>query len=185
MAERVFPDVRVRIASPNYSHRTTGIHGIVIHAAVMHNVPGVKDLASLGNYFHHSSSEVSSHSACDNGGHSARFVVDHLKAWHCAGFNSQMLGLEQIIPGDGREITQALYEEAARWCALWSREHGIPLQRGIVRGARIVRPGVFSHKQLGSVGGGHVDPGPHYSMDHVIKLARRYKKLQNRRHRHG
>lgn len=179
MSERVFPNVRVKHASPNWSHRSTGIHGITIHAAVMHpQMHTIKDLAGLGNFFGQSAAQVSSHVATDGDGWSARFVADHLKAWHVAGFNSQMLGIEQIIMGDGTGITEALYDETARWCALWHRRYGVPLVHGRVSGSRITRPGVFTHKQLGVFGGGHVDPGPRYDMDHLLRRARHYARAQ-------
>jgi NAD kinase len=39
---------------------------------------------------------VSAHVCTDGDGNSARYVPDAAKAWHCAGFNSQSLGVEQI-----------------------------------------------------------------------------------------
>jgi hypothetical protein len=118
---------------------------------------------------------VSSHAACDNEGNSARFVNDADKAWHVAAYNRLALGLEQVAPGDGSEITEAMYKEAGRWTAFWSHYHGIPIREARVSGLYVVRTGVIRHSQLGSLGGGHSDPGP-YDMHHMLDFARWCKK---------
>jgi N-acetyl-anhydromuramyl-L-alanine amidase AmpD len=147
---------------------------IVIHAAVMHPVPGVKDLVNLGNLFHPISFEASSHVATDGEGHSARFVRDEDKAWHVAGFNRMALGIEQIIMADGTGLTRDLYRETARWVARWSKKYHIPIRKGAVSGSSVIRTGVVRHSELGAVGGGHSDPGP-YDMHAMLSLARFYR----------
>lgn len=179
MDDHTFPNVQVRHASPNYSSRQ-GAHPtiMVVHATAGHNRPGIIDLVGLGDWFGKTASQVSSHVATDNEGHSARFVADGNKAWHCAGYNRMALGIEQVLPGTGTEITEPLYWETARWLATWSRYYGIPLQMAAVSAGRVTRPGIITHKALGVIGGGHVDPGPGYDMAHLLALSKHFKSRQ-------
>lgn len=172
---RVTPHVDVRILSPNKSSRG-GAHPtlIVIHATVSHNLRGLGDLRAIGEFFAKPETQASSHVCTDNEGNSARYVLDRDKAWHCAGFNRMSLGIEQILPSTGRELTENLYRETARWCARWSKMYGIPLQHGAVSGTRVTRAGIITHKELGQFGGGHFDPGP-YNFNHMVNLARFYR----------
>lgn len=179
MSDHIFPTIDVKHPSPNWSSREGArCTLIVVHATAGHNVKGLNDLRSLGNWFGETASQVSSHAATDNEGNSARFVADAHKAWHCAGYNRMALGLEQVLPGNGTEITSLMYWESARWLASWSRLHGIPLQLGATSSGRVTRAGVVTHKSLGAIGGGHVDPGPNYNMTHLIRLARYFKARQ-------
>lgn len=175
MGNRYTPHVNVTHWSANKSSRG-GAHPtlITIHAAVMHPVPGIKDLVQLGNLFAPASFEASSHVATDGEANSARFVRDEDKAWHCAGFNRVSLGIEQIIMADGTGLTRDLYRETARWCARWSKKYDIPLQKGRVDGPNVVRSGIVRHSELGAIGGGHTDPGK-YDMEAMISLARFYR----------
>jgi hypothetical protein len=176
MANRYTPHVNYTEWSPNKSSRG-GAHPtlIVIHATVSHNVHGLGDLKSIGNFFARSSTQASSHVCTDNEGHSARYVRDGDKAWHCAGYNRMSLGIEQILPGtSGAEVTRDLYRETARWVARWSKMYGIPIRKGAVSGGTVTRSGVVRHSELGSIGGGHSDPG-RYDMDAMMSLARFYR----------
>lgn len=173
MAVRHKPHVVVRRISPNQSSRS-GRRPVlmVVHATAGHNRRGVGDLEALGEWFSRQSSAVSSHVATDNEGHSARFVNDDRKAWHCAAYNGISLGIEQVLPGDGSEVTEALYEETARWLARWSHLHAIPLRKGRVsRDGRVLETGVVRHSDLGVLGGNHSDPGP-FDLHHCLELAR-------------
>lgn len=175
--ERIDPHVNVRMRSPFQSSRNGQRIGlIVVHATAGHNRPGVVDLQSLGEWFQNPDAEVSSHVATDNEGHSARFVANGAKAWHCAAYNGQSLGIEQVMPGDGTEITEALYRETARWIARFSIQHDIPCHQGAVHGGVVTRRGVLRHSDLGVLGGNHDDPG-RYDEAHLLELARHYRKL--------
>lgn len=174
---RVNPNVRVRKQSPNISSRRgANISLIVVHATAGHNRPGVTDLISLGDWFGKTASQVSAHVASDNEGNSARFVADTDKAWHCCSFNSVSLGIEQVAPGDGTEITADLYRETARWIARWSKIHRIPIRRGAVsQSGAVLRSGVLRHSDLGTAGGNHDDPGRGYDEAHLLRLAAYYR----------
>lgn len=170
---RLSPHVNVTRWSPNYSSRG-GARAtlIVIHVTAGHNRPGISDLENLGSWFANPASRVSSHVATDNEGHSARFVRDASKAWHVAAYNRMSLGIEQVAPGDGTEITRAMLEETARWVARWGLLYGIPTSKAHVTDSGIVkRPGVIRHSELGRLGGGHGDPGE-YDMAGMLDFAR-------------
>ena len=173
---RVKPDVTVRIASPNQSDRTTPVSLIVLHSTESDNREGSGDLQSIAQYFSTSSAEASSHVIVDDEGHSARCVPDARKAWTCVSYNSLSLNIEQIGRASQPKWSEAEYRECARWIAQWSHEHRIPIRRAITSGGRVLRSGVTTHKKLGPLGGGHSDPGPNYSLRHVLKLARRIKR---------
>lgn len=178
MTVRVHPHVNVVHWSPNKSTRGGALPTLIaIHATAGHNRPGVVDLQGLGEWFGMKSSQVSSHVATDNEGHSARFVRDAEKAWHVAGYNRMALGIEQVAPGDGSEITLAMLEETARWVARWSVMHKIPITETahVTQGGVILVPGPVRHSTLGVLGGNHSDPGP-YDMHRMLWHARAYKK---------
>lgn len=174
--ERIHPNVVVRRASPNYSSRSTPISLIVVHATVSTNVQGsIADLAAIGEFFSHPSTQASSHVCTDGDGNSARFVRDHDKAWHCAGYNSPALGIEQIYY-EGRDVWRAAeYDETARWVARWSILYGIPIRKGAVSGGAVIRSGVVRHSELGAIGGGHSDPGVHFDMHRCLERARHFR----------
>jgi N-acetyl-anhydromuramyl-L-alanine amidase AmpD len=176
MSTRVTPHVEVTHWSPNYSDRGAAHPTlIVIHVTAGHNRPGISDLLGLGDWFGQRSSEVSSHVATDNEGNSARFVHDSEKAWHVAAYNRMALGIEQVAPGDGTEITRDMYRETARWVARWSKTYGIPIRKAQVTSSGVIlRSGVIRHSELGRLGGGHSDPGG-YDMHAMLALARFYR----------
>jgi hypothetical protein len=175
---RYTPMIVARIMSPNFSSRQGAKPVlIVIHATVSHNRPGNADLVAIGNFFKNSSVQASSHVCTDNDGTSARYVNDRDKAWHCAAYNRMSLGIEQILPATGAEVTLNLYRETARWVARWSKKYGIPIRSGLTDNNRgtVLRSGVVRHSDLGAIGGGHSDPGP-YDMAAMMKLALDYRK---------
>lgn len=175
MPERIYPHIDVRMISPHQSARNGKIRGIIVHATASHNYKGLRDLQAIGGWFQNPISRVSSHACTDNEGNSARYVNDNMKAWHCGAFNSATLGLEQILPGNGTEITDKMYRETARWIALWSKRHGVPIRKGRRIGSYIVRKGVLRHSDLGISGGNHSDPGPNYDLAKVLRYARHYR----------
>jgi N-acetyl-anhydromuramyl-L-alanine amidase AmpD len=155
-------------------HTTTDPDGAGPHFT---DRPGLRDLKRLGAWFDSPASEVSAHVANDEQGHDARYVKDGRKAWTEVAFNSVSLSIEQIGTDEysrGKWLTQraAQLKNTARWIAHWHRRWGIPIARAKVSGASVVRPGVATHAQLGSAGGGHEDPGPGYPLGHVLVRAR-------------
>jgi hypothetical protein len=177
LGQRIDPHVVVRRLSPFRSSRNgTRIEIITIHATESPEVAGAADLAAIGDWFCNPIAKVSSHVCTDaNAGYSARYVVDEEKAWHCAGYNSVSLGIEQIGHTAQTEWKRDELRETARWVARWSLMHGVPIRHGSVNGGQVVRSGVVRHSDLGVIGGGHGDPGAPYPMDDMLALAGFYR----------
>jgi hypothetical protein len=181
MSVRIHPHVEVVRFSPNVSSRGGAQPTLIpIHVTAGHNRPGVVDLQGLGEWFAVGSAAagtpVSCHVAVDNEGHSARYVRDAMKAWQVAAYNRMSVGIEQIAPGDGTEITLAMYEETGRWVARFGKLHGIPIAKAhVTESGLILRAGVIRHSELGALGGGHSDPGA-YDMSRMLWHARQYRK---------
>jgi N-acetyl-anhydromuramyl-L-alanine amidase AmpD len=176
---RINPYTTVRDGSPFHSDRVSGIRLIVIHCTDSSDAPsGDADLRNIGGWFSNPAAQVSAHRCVNVNGHTAVYVADSLKAWHCAAYNSAALGLEQI----GHRATpwsderhRKLVSEAARNVAQWSYRWHVPLRRGRVAGGAVLLSGIVTHEQLGSAGGNHDDPGPNYPMDRLIQEALYFK----------
>lgn len=174
---RYRPHVVVRQRSPNQSSRN-GVRPrlIVLHSTEGSNVPGSSaDLRGCSAFLCRPSIEASSHVIVDGDGHSARLVADESKAWTQAAFNPFCLSIEQIGHAGSEHWTRDEIRESARWIAHWSKKFAIPIRRGAVAGAFVTRSGVVTHKALGLLGGGHVDPGDAYPLDACLRLARFYR----------
>lgn len=174
-AERVNPNVVVRIDVPSHSPRGAAIDGIVLHSTEGPNSVGVKDLQGLGDYFLglRPPNRTSAHVATDGEGQSARYVPDVVAAWHCADFNSRKLGIEQIGFAAQTVWPEEQLEETARWCAFWCDKYSLPVAHSTNRG-------ICMHSDLGAAGGGHHDPGENFPLAHVLDLTRHYLALRKR-----
>lgn len=151
---------------------------IVVHDTEGANIPhSARDLFGLFDFFNKLPTQASAHAGADNDGNSIRMVNDERKAWSCVHFNPVTLNLE-MVHKQGEPYTDALYNEAARWLALWHRRYGIPLTKGTV-GAN-PKPGVVMHRDLGVLGGGHSDPIPPFDMNRLKARARHYVPLQDK-----
>jgi N-acetyl-anhydromuramyl-L-alanine amidase AmpD len=147
---------------------------IVVHDTEGGNVQGSKDLRGVGNWFDNSNSQASAHVCTDAEGQSARYVFDDDKAWACAYYNAPSLSIEQIGFANQTHWPHAQIEETARWIALWSHRHDIPIRKGVVsRDGRVIKRGVIRHSDLGNLGGGHHDPGPHFPLANCLVIARK------------
>lgn len=178
---RAYPNVRVRHRIRSSSRNGASPRLMVLHSTQGINVRGIADLLGLGSFF--AGVEADSTVAIDSEGQSARFKTDADKPWTQAFWNPWALSIEMVGKAEQPSWTDEEVDEAARWLAHWSRQHGIPLQRARVDNAtgRIVRPGVATHKQLGARGGGHVDPGDGFPVNRCIRRARHFRALQARR----
>lgn len=174
---RYVPHVTVRHLSPNRSSRN-GVTPrlIVLHSTESDNREGTSaDLAAVAAFLARPATRASAHVIVDSDGFSARLVRDEEKAWHCCAYNSVSLGIEQIGRAASERWTRDEIREAARWIARWNKRYGIPMRLGAVAGGAVTRPGVVTHKMLGVLGGGHVDPGPRYPLELTLGLARFYR----------
>lgn len=95
---------------------------------------------------------------------------------NCSSYNSAALGIEQIGRASQTIWAAAELHETARWIARWSKKHNVPIQRAKVSNGRVVAPGVATHSDLGTAGGGHTDPGAGYPVGQVLDLAKDYRK---------
>lgn len=105
-------------------------------------------------------------------GYCALTVAETSKAWAQAAYNPWALSLEvtatgregsYLPPGPGRQKVLALMHRA-------HAVYKIPYVHGAVAGGRVTRPGFVMHRDLGQLGGGHVDVGP-YGIDDLIAEA--------------
>lgn len=174
-----YPHVRVRMLVRNASSRN-GARPLlmVLHSTEGANVTGLADLVGLGRFFDTEGVDASSTVANDAEGNSARYVRDSVKAWTQAFYNPVSVSIEMVGRAAQTEWSDEQIDESARWLAYWSRKHGIPLQRGAVIGGRVIRAGVVTHKDLGILGGGHVDPGAGFPVNKCIRRARRFREAQ-------
>lgn len=172
--KRLRPDVKYRRTSPN-RHSRSGRKpvAIVVHSTEGRNIPNsARDLRGCADYLCQPRVKASCHVITDSDGHSARIVSDGYAAWTCAYYNSITLNIEQIgIAAEGG-WTDNHYKETARWIARWSKMYGIPIQKGRVSNGTVVRKGVLRHSDLGSLGGGHSDPGRRFDLDRCLDIAR-------------
>lgn len=174
---RYVPHVVVRMRSPNQSSRG-GVKPnlIVLHSTESTNVPGSSnDLRNVCSFLCRPAVEASSHVMVDGDGHSARLVADEAKAWAQARYNPFALSIEQIGRAASEHWTRDEIRETARWIARWSKKYNIPIRVGAVNGGFVTKPGVVTHKMLGVLGGGHVDPGSAYPIEACLRLARFYR----------
>ena len=184
--KRLFPKVVIRSSSPNQSARSAQPQLIVLHSTESHNRKGASDLAAIDSLFQNPSFQASSHVTDDADGHSARHVPDARKAWTVGNLNSLSLNIEQIgFAAQGRASWRDhddQLHETARWIAVWSRRHGIPIRKArLTSSGGVVRAGVTTHAYCSTHGAGtsHWDPGS-YPMGYVLWLARGYKRAQSR-----
>jgi hypothetical protein len=184
---RLKPQVVVEMWSHGFYPNELRPRGICLHSVEGQNhIESAADLRGLGALFLPRSFGASCTVGVDSDGHSGRYVHERDAAWHCADFNRVLLGIEHLGFAVQRQWSEKELREAARWIAQWSYNYGIPIRRGRISGGNITRWGVFTHHQLGSAGGGHVDPGDGYPVDHVLDLAQKIKaqRYQGRRRHH-
>lgn len=172
---RHVPHVVHRQMSPNQGSRNDIKPTIIVlHSTQGPNVGGKADLVGCAGFLCRTATEASSHVITDADGHSARLVADERKSWAQAHYNPFALSIEQIGYAEQTHWARDEIRETARWIARWSKKYGIPIRKGSVNGGFVTRSGVVTHKMLGVLGGGHVDPGDRYPFDACLNLARFY-----------
>lgn len=153
---------------------------MVAHTTEGPNKKGLDDVKGISSYFDNPSVQASSTIVTDGEGNTARLMPDSAKPWTQASYNSVSLSIENIgYASTTRNEWFKLYHNQlkanAYQFAYWSHLHKIPLRRAVTLFGGVQRTGIASHKQLGSYGGGHSDPGRGYPFKYVIWLARYYK----------
>lgn len=174
---RYKPHVVIRRHTPNQGQRAGARPQlIVLHSTEGSNIPNSSaDLRGCCAYLCRAIVEASSHVIVDGDGFSARLVPDERKAWTQAHYNPVSLSIEQIGHAGSEHWTRDEIRECARWIAHWAKKYAIPIDVGSVNNGKVTRSGVVTHKMLGALGGGHVDPGDRYPLQPCLRLARFYR----------
>lgn len=147
----------------------------VLHYTVSPNRPGWSDVNAIVSLFDRPAFAASSNYVIDREGNCALIVRESDKAWTQAALNPVAISVEQI--NTGREANYAGTAGLAKLARVISdstRRWEIPVQRGLVQGCRVVRPGIVDHAQLGACGGGHTDIIP-FSTAAVIAAVRAHR----------
>lgn len=159
--------------SPNYSSRGgAGVRLIVIHTA-----EGALSIESLGNFFASSSAGVSSQVGVDDTPNTVgEYVKRGNKAWTQANANPYCVSAELCAFASWSkgewDKHPTMLENTAKWIAEEAAKFGLPIVRLNANQAQGSGRGVCSHKDLGSWGGGHWDPGDSFPWDKVLDMAK-------------
>jgi N-acetyl-anhydromuramyl-L-alanine amidase AmpD len=160
----------------NYSSRNGHRPAIlVVHDTESPNAAGLQDVLAIAAWFNNPVSQASSNYTTDADGNTLLLVPDTAKAWTQAYFNSWSISDELIgyasqtswPDAQLRAVAQLFAAEAAKW--------GIPVQRGLISGCTILRPGIVEHRDLGQCGGGHHDAGLDFPLTRFIALVKEYR----------
>lgn len=160
----------------NFSSRN-GAHPVlfVVHDTESPNTPGSpQGRRAICSWFDNPSSQGSSNYTTDSDGNTTLMVRLTDKAWTQAWFNPWAISDELIGHMSQTSWPDAQLRAAAQLAAHDMKLYGIPIQHGLVSGCTIVRPGILQHRDLGQCGGGHVDAGPHFPIEHFIELVKAY-----------
>jgi N-acetyl-anhydromuramyl-L-alanine amidase AmpD len=138
--------------SPNQSARTREIRTVVLH-----DTEGAYEGAV--SWLCDPRAEASAHLVLREDGLAATQLVpwSH-KAWHCAAYNDQSIGLEMAGQAK-RGFSNAQLAHAARIVAYFLHRYNLPGRYVKPDSHGILGPGWTLHQDLGVPGGGHHDPG--------------------------
>jgi hypothetical protein len=164
---------RVAIPSPNYSSRGAA----KVRLVVLHSAEGAKTYQGLGAYFANPASQVSSHVGIDDTpGTVGEYVKRDGKAWTQANANPVSVAAELCAwaswSSDEWGRHPNMLANAAAWVAEEAAAFNIPIVGLTPDQAQGFGRGVCQHRDLGLWGGGHVDCGPNFPINHVLALAR-------------
>jgi N-acetyl-anhydromuramyl-L-alanine amidase AmpD len=139
--------------SPNASSR----NGSKVTLVVVHDTEG--NYNGAVSWLCNPNAQASAHVVLSEDGKQATQLVPYSeKAWHCADYNSQSLGLEMAGVAKHGFGSPEL-RSAARIVAYFLHKHGIPARHVTPDAHGNIRSGWTLHQNLGVKGGGHHDPG--------------------------
>lgn len=151
----------VFLPTPNKSARRSAVSGLVVHETEGGYLGAV-------SWLRQERANASAHLVLrEDGGHCTQLVPFGDRAWHAANANDWTVGLE-LSGFTAASNDPAQLAAAARIIALVCHRFDIPVRRGGDDG----RGGITTHRQLGTFGGGHHDPGG-FSVDALIGAAAR------------
>jgi hypothetical protein len=138
--------------SPNYSTRFAPVSLIVVHDTEGNYQGAVSWLCNP-------KAQASAHVVLREDGLQATQLVPYSeKAWHCAAYNSQSVGLEMAgIAAHGFGAPEL--RRAARIVAYFLHRYRLPAAHVRPNSAGVIGKGFTFHQDLGKAGGGHHDPG--------------------------
>lgn len=146
----VLPPIIYR-RSPNQSYRTK-----LVKTVVLHDTEG--GYAGAVSYLSNPESQASAHVCLKEDGTEATQLVEYdRKAWACAAYNSQSLNIEMAgVASKGYSDPEL--RRAARIVAFFLNKYQLPATHvKPVNG--LLGKGWTLHQDLGTLGGGHHDPG--------------------------
>lgn len=154
-AGTALPPIRI-LNTPNASSR----RGQTIRGIVIHETEG--GYQGAVGWLMRANGSSSAHLVLkEDGSEATQLVPWGQKAWHAVSANSYTLGLE-LAGFTASPNQKAQLDRAARICGYWCKRFGIPP----VHQTRAWN-GISTHRDLGSFGGGHGDPGG-FSIDAFI-----------------
>jgi hypothetical protein len=152
----------------------------VVHVTVSLNVKGPADGKAICTLFHNV--KLSSTWIVDNEANSWNNVQLKFNPWTQAWWNQYACSIEFIgstgRPGEGpAQWTNAQLREGARLMTRCFKLAGIPIRVGkVTSGGHIIQTGVIFHQELGTLGGGHRDPGPYFNRTLFLQYMREFAK---------
>ena len=164
---------RVWIPSPNYSSRG----GSSVRLIVVHTAEGALTYQSLGSFSLDPSSQVSSQTGIDDTpGTIGEYVKRSSKSWTQANYNpmatsTELCAFAEWSAGEWEKHPNMLANVAA-WIAEEAAYFGLPITKLSAGEAQGNGRGVCGHKDLGSGGGNHWDPGNNFPWERVLEMAR-------------
>lgn len=139
-------------ASPNHSARSASVSLVVVH-----DTEG--GYAGSVSWLKNSQAQASAHVVLREDGKEATQLVRYAdKAWHCAAYNSESIGLEMAgIASHGFDSDEL--RVAARIVAFFCHKYKLPPKHVKPSANGPIARGFTFHQDLGVKGGGHHDPG--------------------------
>jgi len=127
------------------SHGTHRPVRVIIHETISHDAPGTLDLAGVAGFWNRQRNPngtragYGSQIGVDGDGNSARYVDDHLVAWHTGGRNTGSLGIELVSMKWMDNLKWWLgrpkqMRKVAKWMAHYHKKFGIPFVWDVERG---------------------------------------------------
>jgi hypothetical protein len=165
---------RLWIPSPCYSSRG----GAGVRLIVLHTAEGARTIEDLGHYFQNGANQVSSHTGADDKrGVIGEYVTRGNKAWTAANYNPcadqlELCGFASWSRDTWLNSHRNMLYNAADWIREEAAKFGLPITELSASAAQGSGRGVCQHIDLGSGGGGHVNCGPGFPVDDVLRWAR-------------
>ena len=140
------------VQSPNQSSRTTAIRTVVLH-----DTEG--SYSGAVNWLCNPKAQASAHVVLrEDGLEATQLVPYNHKAWACVAYNNQSLNIEMAgLASTGYGDSELRH--AARIVAFFLHKYNLPAVHVKPDARGVLGKGWSLHQDLGTLGGGHHDPG--------------------------